>query len=359
MEELLETMMEDNLYEEQEETALVESPQEEEAFCGVEKIADLIDASPQTVRNYAKDYDEFLTVRRSDTGARTFTRRDAAIIKRIHEFRQQGMEKGEIKRYLERNRKTSPTVKRESQMIAAAVSEQLQERIHAFFEIGMKGISAQINKMSSHIDTMEGSVKRQKEEILKLQAQNEELHKAVQENDRLIKKLSLDAEKRDAKNADLLIDAKRSVDNLTQATEENDERHAKTNEKIEIALDEARQREQSYHEQMVLMIERALGSTPENTNDEDLQALQAENERAKRALLKLAGELDEKNRIIQSMRKNWTAAEIITTEKTMQISAQDPIKGLKTVAAKPKKTQQSPMKQMQELITGFKLRKNA
>lgn len=381
MDELLNTMLEETqplpvdtaFIGDEESTDIVVQPPREEGLFGVEKIADLIDAAPQTVRNYAKDFDEFLEVRRSESGARLFTRRDAAIIKRIHEFKQEGMSKGEIKRYLERNRKTSPAVKRETQLIASAVSDQLQEKIQTFFEIGMKGISNQIGKMSSHLDTMEGSVKRQKEEIIKLQEQNKAMQEALMENDRLIKKLSLDAERRDAKNTDLLMDAKKSVDELTAASEEKEQRLSETNVSLETLLAESDRRNQSNHEQMILMIEQALNLSPTSGGDnKDLKELEEKYERARSALTRLAGELDEKNAIIRAIGKenptafnkavseaveHTAAGQIITTPPP---SSSDPINGLKSVASKQKKEPQNRMKQVQDaLFNTFKLKKHA
>ena len=263
---------------------------EEEKTYGCDYVARVIGATPQTVRNYTRDYDAFLTSTRGENGQRSYTKKDMAVLKKIHDLRKkEHMGSAEIRQYL-----TGSAVSTETQMIASAVSVELHDKIKAFFDIGMQGISKQVGRLSAHMDTMEGAVKKQREEMKRLYEQNEVLRQQVEENEKIVRLLAKDMDKSSKEQLEAIGKARGDVQNL-----------AKENavKKIEDKIGQMVKSRKEDHKALLNTIKEAISNASAREDAEIAKQEKEQYKRARNALTKLAAEVDKKNAQIAELLK--------------------------------------------------------
>lgn len=323
---------------------------------GCDYVARVIGTSAQTIRNYTKDYDEYLSYSRGENGQRLYSRRDGSVLKKIHELRtKEGKNKAEIKRFLSSSIKLSPQAKKETEIIASAVSTELQEKIKSFFDIGMQGISKQVNKLSTHMDSMEGAVMKQKEEMKRLQAQNDALREEVEENRKIVQLLAKDMEKTNAEQTDILKVTQKNVTDMTGGGME-DVFKKSLDEKLETFAYQQR----DDHNELVRLIQDVLSTDAPKSNE--AEELSEKYEKARTALTRLAAEIDAKNAQIAELVSKQKAPvkknEVVTLDtETPQLKTLSPekdyVKSLKKVATTtPKEVPQSFVRNAGSAIIG-------
>ena len=197
----------------------------------VKDVAVRLGTTPQTIRNYSDSFDSILHVRRGESGQRLYTEETIRMISTIIECKNtRKMSDDEVKAYFgvsvvrdtEKDTNSeapgSPLKGQDVEKIAALVTESVQERIKAFFEIGLADINKKMDQLTNSSARLSEIVLLQEKQLEKLSEGNTSISTSVE---------TLSASQNEG-----LTEIMSLLEKLTTQTSEGSPSEAKENEEV-------------------------------------------------------------------------------------------------------------------------------
>lgn len=187
---------------------------------GTEYVAQILGLSSQAIRNYCDDFEDFLHIRRKDTGHRQFTQEDINNLRRIIKIKdERNFTVKQMKAYLENptdNAMVPDEVKMEQLLLKVkeSVNEtvlQLLSEIKEQNTLALEDKNKAINEASEKISEMTSEIAKQKERIIELE--NLLKHQS-EENAVIIDELKKSNELKESEISELLKNSKTQLEQL-------------------------------------------------------------------------------------------------------------------------------------------------
>ena len=187
---------------------------------GTEYVAQILGLSSQAIRNYCDDFEDFLQIRRKETGHRQFTQEDINNLRRIIKIKdERNFTVKQMKAYLENptdNAMVPDEVKMEQLLLKVkeSVNEtvlQLLSEIKEQNTLALEDKNNAINEASEKISEMTSEIAKQKERIIELE--NLLKHQS-EENAVIIDELKKSNELKESEISELLKNSKTQLEQL-------------------------------------------------------------------------------------------------------------------------------------------------
>ena len=187
---------------------------------GTEYVAQILGLSSQAIRNYCDDFEDFLHIRRKETGHRQFTQEDINNLRRIIKIKdERNFTVKQMKAYLENptdNAMVPDEVKMEQLLLKVkeSVNEtvlQLLSEIKEQNTLALEDKNKAINEASEKISEMTSEIAKQKERIIELE--NLLKHQS-EENAVIIDELKKSNELKESEISELLKNSKTQLEQL-------------------------------------------------------------------------------------------------------------------------------------------------
>ena len=187
---------------------------------GTEYVAQILGLSSQAIRNYCDDFEDFLHIRRKETGHRQFTQEDINNLRRIIKIKdERNFTVKQMKAYLENptdNAMVPDEVKMEQLLLKVkeSVNEtvlQLLSEIKEQNTLALEDKNNAINEASEKISEMTSEIAKQKERIIEIE--NLLKHQS-EENAVIIDELKKSNELKESEISELLKNSKTQLEQL-------------------------------------------------------------------------------------------------------------------------------------------------
>jgi DNA-binding transcriptional MerR regulator len=143
----------------------------------ISQVAEALDVSAGTIRNWEKEFSDFLVVRRDEQGNRYYTLSDIEKFRRIAELREEGFSLGAIRKVFEKftngfveventaTREETGLIPLNQTMIQTVISEQVQAAMQQVLLGIREHIDQRLSQFEQSYSHLHGEVSLLKQEI--------------------------------------------------------------------------------------------------------------------------------------------------------------------------------------------------